>query len=292
MTNCAMTQGAAPMFFDRNDMDRNVFCLRIVFQTIEDRPAVAIRQANVESDPDGIKFVRERQGHLPRRRDQPPESLFARLIQENSRERYVIFNNQNAAVALFNVVPVVDNWGWLTAVCPEHVPGNALCGSPGCLNLRERFRRPGRYWIYAAARRHVIPGQVKRERAAFAGRAVDANFAAQQTRDFAANRKAQARAAVLTARGAVSLLEGFEDNSLLVFRNTDACIGNRECDYVTRAIQRFEIILLPWRRRFDPQHDISFFSKFEGVRQEIHQNLLQTLLVGDQSWFEIATALD
>jgi hypothetical protein len=61
-----------------------------------------------------------------------------------------------------------------------------------------------------------VQRQVQREGAALARRAGQADLAAQQLGQLAADRQAQAGAAVLAAGGAVGLLEGLEDDLLLV----------------------------------------------------------------------------
>ena len=71
-----------------------------------------------------------------------------------------------------------------------------------------------------------VCGKIERERAAHAGRADQPDLAAEQPGDFAADRQAQARAAVLAARAAVGLLERLEDDLLLVRRNADAGVAS------------------------------------------------------------------
>ena len=72
-------------------------------------------------------------------------------------------------------------------------------------------------------------------------RAGQADFAAQQPRDFAADRQAQSRAAVFAAGAAVRLLERLEDDLLFLRRNADAGIADRKRDDRTRVIERFVV---------------------------------------------------
>ena len=51
------------------------------------------------------------------------------------------------------------------------------------------------------------------------------DLAAEKPRDLAADREAEAGAAVLAARGAVGLLEGLEDDALLVLGDADAGVA-------------------------------------------------------------------
>src|SRR5205823_11661011 len=78
------------------------------------------------------------------------------------------------------------------------------------------------------ARGNIIARQIKRERAADARRADESDFAAEQTRELAADRETKSRTAVFAARAAVGLLERLEDDLLLVGRDADAGIHHRE----------------------------------------------------------------
>ena len=94
--------------------------------------------------------------------------------------------------------------------------------------------------------------QVERERAALPGRAGQADLAAQQPRDLAADRQAQAGAAVLAAGAAVGLLEGLEDDLLLVRRDADAGVGDGEGEHrAARGSAPSLSELQPPRRRPD-----------------------------------------
>ena len=95
----------------------------------------------------------------------------------------------------------------------------------GCRRQRRRWR---------GASRGRWPGigdrQIERKRAADAGRAAQLDFAAQQARQFAADREAEAGAAVFAAGAGVGLLERLEDDLLFLERNADAGIGDLEGD--------------------------------------------------------------
>ena len=62
------------------------------------------------------------------------------------------------------------------------------------------------------------------------GALVRPDFAAEQARNFAADRQAQAGAAVFAAGAAVGLLERLEDDLLLLRRDADAGVGDGERD--------------------------------------------------------------
>src|SRR5262245_33621600 len=83
----------------------------------------------------------------------------------------------------------------------------------------------------------IFQRQVQRERAAFAGRAAQVNLATEQVREFAADRKAKARAAVFAAGAGIGLLERLEDELLLLKGNTDAGVGDLECDHRRSGVE-------------------------------------------------------
>ena len=98
--------------------------------------------------------------------------------------------------------------------------------------------------------------------------AVDAEVAAEQAGDLAADREAEAGAAVLAARRAVRLLERLEDQALLVLRDADAGIGDRERDDVGAPSAVIA------------QLDAAALGELDRVRQQVAQHLTQPHVVG------------
>ena len=72
--------------------------------------------------------------------------------------------------------------------------------------------------------------KVERERAAFPGLAPQLDFAAEQVREFAADREPEPRAPVTAIGAGVRLLKGLEYDALLLRRNADAGVGHLERD--------------------------------------------------------------
>src|SRR5207302_1976028 len=138
-----------------------------------------------------------------------------------------------------------------------------------------------------SARSLVFTRQKQREGAAFAGDAGDANLAAQQARNLATDGKTKAGAAVFATGRTVRLLERFNDDSLFLSRNANPRIADRKCDDILCAIQRLEHVLLIFTSRTNLQTDVSLFGEFERVRQQVHQNLLQTFVVSDDQRIEV-----
>ena len=79
--------------------------------------------------------------------------------------------------------------------------------------------------------------QVERESAAHAGRAAQPDLAAEQVRKLAADREAEARAAVFAAGAGVGLLERLEDDLLLLRRDADAGVRDLERHHRRRVAQ-------------------------------------------------------
>ena len=76
--------------------------------------------------------------------------------------------------------------------------------------------------------------QVEGERAALAVDAGQPDLAAQQRRQLAADGQAQAGAAVLARGAGIGLLEGLEDEPLLLRRDADAGVLDGERDDLLR----------------------------------------------------------
>src|SRR5690349_21267006 len=86
--------------------------------------------------------------------------------------------------------------------------------------------RRSRRFLLINRRRSV--GQEQRERASLALGALKFNFSAEQARKLTANRQSQAGSSVTTACAAFGLLESLKNHALLLRRNSDSAIANRE----------------------------------------------------------------
>ena len=122
--------------------------------------------------------------------------------------------------------------------------------------------------------------QVQRERAALAGGAAEADFAAQHPGDFTADRQPQARAAVLAAGRPVRLLERLEDDLLLFGRDADAGVANAEGEHRLGMVEPLVLRAPPPAHRRDLQRHTPALGELEGVGQQVLENLLEALGVG------------
>jgi hypothetical protein len=89
---------------------------------------------------------------------------------------------------------------------------------------------------------------VQREGAALARHARQPDFAAQQMRKLAADGKPESRPAITPRRAGVGLLEGFEDDALLLKRYPDTGVADRELDH-GRCLRERRVIDRPSTRR-------------------------------------------
>lgn len=72
------------------------------------------------------------------------------------------------------------------------------------------------------------PRQIQRESAAAPLPALQMDMAAEQPSELLGDGQTESCAAIIPARGAIRLMERFENNRLLLFRNADAGIFDRE----------------------------------------------------------------
>ena len=88
----------------------------------------------------------------------------------------------------------------------------------------------------------------------------------QQGSQIARNRQTQAGAAELAMNAAVCLPKCLENHLLLMWRNAHAGVAHRE-GHGTAL------------RREHPQRDFAFLGKFAGIRQQVLENLSQSLRI-------------
>src|SRR6266404_3853793 len=158
-------------------------------------------------------FTRQRECLRAAHGHQNLESLVPRKIAQHTRIVRIIFDNQQACIIRLQIVAVVGNL------------------------LDRMFRDDGqrrwqdRRWVLAlhhgsARRAYIGLRQIENEGAPSTWSAPQLNFATQEAGQFAADRQPQTCSTILTAGAGIRLLEGLEDDPLLVQRNTNAGIGN------------------------------------------------------------------
>ena len=160
--------------------------------------------------------------------------------------------------------------------------GRATCGSGRRARQRLAQRR---------ARAGVHGRQVEREGAAEAGRAAQGQLAAQQLGQLAADGEAEARAAVLAAGAGVGLLEGLEHDLLLLDRDADAGVGDLEGHHRARLVERHVVGAPAGLGRHDAQAHAALGGELQRVAEQVLQDLLQALGIGDDAAAEMLVDL-
>ena len=112
------------------------------------------------------------------------------MLRRIAAKALIVFDDKDHRIAAVDGVAVVDE-RFLRCFACRH----------GTHHLRRGTARR------RLSGRHEIERQIEREGAASSRRAVHRELAAQQPGDFAADRKAKARAAIFAAGGAIGLLE-------------------------------------------------------------------------------------
>jgi hypothetical protein len=92
--------------------------------------------------------------------------------------------------------------------------------------LRDRCRRRAGRSVRFGSRSRISQRQKQREGTATARNAAQTDLAPEQVRQLARDRQPQARAAVLTRRTGIRLLERLEDDALLLGRDADAGVAH------------------------------------------------------------------
>ena len=124
------------------------------------------------------------------------------------------------------------------------------------------------------------------------GVAAQLDLAAEQVRELAADREAEAGAAVLAAGAGVGLLERLEDDVLLLQRDADAGVRDLERDH-RGGLAEHRVVGAPAADRGrDLEPHAALLGELERVRQQVLQHLLQALGVGDDAAAELRIDLD
>src|SRR6202044_1960781 len=183
----AEVERVLPLLGAGNYVHRNVGGRRIVLELLQQAPAVGIGQADVERDCVGTETPRQCQALRGRERDDAFETTIPREPEQNPREDEVVFDDEQHAIDRLDPLAVVLD-----------LAVRVLFGG------RARHRTDDAL-VHAAADRNgslngggadvALERMEERKRAAFADRAAHVDFAAEQRRNLAADRQAEAGAA-------------------------------------------------------------------------------------------------
>src|SRR2546422_3823675 len=194
------------------------------------------------------------------------QTLVARNAKQDSRVIRIILDDQQQRLTGSDVVAVVLDV--LLADGRQYGDvarsGQGGCGAIELLN-------------HSAFRRGVAKRQIEREDATLPPHASELDLTAEQQCQFATDRETKAGAAIFSRCSGVGLLEGLENQLLLLRRNAGAGILDGESDHVLRLAEHGMIDTPAFRRQIDPQFDVALSRELDGVRQKILQDLLKTL---------------
>src|SRR5215469_15862720 len=134
--------------------------------------------------------------------------------------------------------------------------------------------------------------QIKGECASAARRAPELNLAAQESGKLTADRQSKACAAIFSARACIGLLESLEDDLLLLQRNANSSVGDLEGDDTGCVRERDVVPVRAAQCRPNSQTDAAFLREFEGIGQQVFENLLKPLRIGENTAAKIRVELD
>ena len=196
-------------------------------------------------------------------------------IEQDARVVRVIFDDEEAQVTGLEGETIVgDRFGRPEPPCG--VPRNAASAGSGRRSVSPNARaRPGRRYFMR---------QIEREGAAAAGGAAQVDLAAQEVGELAADGEAEAGAAVAAAGAGIGLLEGLEDDLLLFGGNADAGVADLEARPPT-APDEGSGDRGSSRPRYASTREATppLFGELEGVGEQVLEDLLQALGVGDDA---------
>ena len=267
----AVGQDRLALFFHGDDLHRDVARRRVELELVEHRPAEHVGQEDIERDGLGTELPGEGKARRAPGGHDALEALVARQAQEDARVVRIVLDDQQYGVALLDALAVVGDV--LFAGHRQDADRMGLRRIGRAAGDRRGARRVGA---------RVMQRQVEGERAALAVDAGEPDFAAQQHGQLAADGEAEAGAAVLARGAGVGLLEGLEDEPLLLRRDADAGVLHGEGDHLL-GLGQHRVIGAPARRgKADANLDVAMRRELDGVGQQVLEDLLQALRVAVQ----------
>ena len=186
---CAARQRVLAILVERDDLHGDMPRQRILLELAQHRPAQHVGQEHVERYRGRLELLGQIERIGAARRDQHLEALVAGEVQDDARIVRIVLDDQQDGVAGLDFQPVVGD-------VLDGPIGRGRPRAPRRLHRRRPHQRSARTPI---GRADVFHRQIEHEGRAFARRAVQLDFAAEQVRQFAADGEAEAGAAVLAA---------------------------------------------------------------------------------------------
>ena len=270
------------LLLDRQNLHRDVPRRGVELQAVEHRPAEHVGEEHIERNRGRQVLARQRQRGRAAIGDDALEAAIAGQAEQHPRVVRVVLDNQQCLVAGFDAIAVVDD-DFSLRDRQHRQRGDPLAGGVA--------DAPGRHRD-GSGRACVHERQVEREGAPLAGHADEPNLAAEQRRELAADRQSEAGAAVLPAGSGVGLLERLEDQPLLLRSDANASVGDLDGDRRWRKPQHRVIRRPSSRHLLDAHLDLSMSRELERVREQVLQDLLETLRVAGEGGRQGVVDLD
>ena len=259
----AVREAVLALLFQSDDLHRDVARARVELELVEHRPAEHVGKEDVERDGRGAELPGEGQALRALGGDDAFEAFVARKTQEDAGVVRVVLDDEQRRVTLLDGVAIVLD---------------VLVARDG-----QHRERPGQLGRRVAAPRAVGAGVVQRqvegERAALSVDAGELDLTAEQDGQLAADGETEAGAAVFAGRAGVGLLKRLEDEPLLLRRDADAGVLDREGEDLRRVPEHGMIEAPATRRKTDADIDVAGAGELHGVGQQVLQDLLQPLRV-------------
>ena len=253
-----------------------------LLELTEHRPAEHVGQEYVERDGGRVIVVGESQGVGSSGGGEHLEAVVMRQIDEHPGIVGIVLDDQQNHVPGLQVLAIVGDL--LDGPVRHAMVGHRLPGEP------EAYWRSAR--IGATMRPAYFSGRYRVNVLPLPGMAAQLDLAAEQVGKLAADRQAEAGAAVLAAGAGIGLLEGLEDDPLLLGRDADAGVRHLECDDRGRLREARMIRAPSAPGDSDAELDAAVLGELEGVGQQVLQHLLEALGVGDDAAVEMGVELD
>src|SRR5579862_1775128 len=278
---CTTRQSVLAILVQGDDLHRDMPGQRALLELTEHVPAQHVREENVERHCGRLILLGKIECIVAAHRQQRLETLVAREIDQGSRVVRIVLDYEQDLVAGLQIHPVIGDR------LDHALRGNVQSGK-----LRRRHWRGCRRSVERHSRSDVFDRQIERKGRAGAGRTAQMNFTAEEARQFTADGKTKAGTAVFPARRGVRLLERFEDDLLFLGRDADAGIADFERDDSRRLAEHRVLRAPAAHRRSDVKSNAALRGKFERVRQQVLENLLQPLGVGRDGAPEVRIDMD
>ncbi len=240
---------------------------RVLLELTQHVPAEHVGQEDVERDCARLILLGEIERIVAALGQQGLEAFVARQVDKDTRIMRVVLDDKQDVVARIQIHPVVRDRFDRALGCDVQ-PGKLL-----------RHRRRSRRRMRRHGRTDIFDRQIKREGRPLTRRAVQVNFAAEQARQFAADGKAEAGTAIFAAGRGVRLLEGFENDLLFLQRNANAGVGDFESHHRRCLVENRMVRAPTAEHSIDVEPDAALRRKFERVRQQVLEHLLQALCI-------------